>query len=288
MTQSMTAFARSQRETPLGKLTVEIRSVNNRFLDFGLRLADAVKPLESMLRERVSARIKRGRVELTLRLDASETSAGAVRLNAAQLAALDALQRAVRESVPKSRRMSVREILDWPGVVEREPTDESMLETEVAALLDDALDELVDTRRREGERLSTTISERIDGCRALVATLESKLPAVQAYVRERLTARIDEILDKIDAERVEQELVLLLNKSDVEEEIDRLKIHLDEVVAVLGQDQPIGRRLDFLMQELNREANTLGSKAAHPDVTNTSMELKVLIEQMREQVQNIE
>ncbi len=288
MTQSMTAFAREQRETPLGKLTVEIRSVNNRFLDFALRLADPVRPLEPMLRERVSARIKRGRVELTFRLDAGGAEPGTGEVNTAQLAALAELQRTVLGALPESRPLSVREALDWPGVVARTETDESRLGDEVKGLLDDALDTFVATRLREGARLADTIVQRIEAARALVADLESKLPSIAVHVRERLESRLKEILDKLDAERIEQEVVLLLNKSDVEEEIDRLKIHFDEVTTVLAQDQPVGRRLDFLMQELNREANTLGSKAAHADVTNTSMELKVLIEQMREQVQNIE
>ena len=288
MTQSMTAFARDQRETPFGKLTVEIRSVNNRYLDFALRLAEPVRPLEPMLRERISARVKRGRVELTFRLDAGGAETGVGQLDDRELAALAALQRAVLDVLPDSRRLSVREALDWPGVVARQDTDETRLGAEVEALLDDALEAFVDTRRREGARLAETITQRIETSRALVEDLQTKLPAIQAHVRDRLATRLQEILDKFDAERIEQEVVLLLNKSDVEEEIDRLKIHFDEVTAVLRQDQPVGRRLDFLMQELNREANTLGSKAAHPDVTNASMELKVLIEQMREQVQNIE
>ncbi len=288
MTQSMTAFARGERETPLGKLTVEIRSVNNRHLDFGLRLADPVRRLEPMLRERIGKRVKRGRVELTVRLDAGQAAATVGEVDPSALKALAALQDEVRREMPDSRPLSVREVLDWPGLLARGETGEDVIEGEVAALVDDALEEFVATRAREGERLAETIRARLGTARELVATLETRLPDIHLHVRERLTTRIAEIIERIDAERVEQELVLLLNKSDVDEEVDRLKIHFDEVEAVLGQRQPVGRRLDFLMQELNREANTLGSKAAHADVTNTSMELKVLIEQMREQVQNIE
>src|SRR5690606_23711913 len=288
LTQSMTAFARGTSETPLGKLTMEVRSVNNRYLDIALRLSDSARHVEPAIREAIADRIKRGRVELSLRIDASVEGADESRLNSARLDALVRMQDAVREMLPKSRRLSVREVLDWPGVVQREEADEDTLKGLVLELLDRVFDEFVDTRRREGARLAELIVQRVDAARALVATLRSRLPEIQAHMRERLDQRIAEIAERVDPERVEQEVVLLLNKADVEEETDRLTIHLDEVVNVLGQDQPVGRRLDFLMQELNREANTLGSKAAHTDVTNASVELKVLIEQMREQVQNIE
>lgn len=284
----MTAFARGTSETPLGKLTMEVRSVNNRYLDIALRLSDSARHVEPAIREAIADRIKRGRVELSLRIDASVEGADESRLNSARLDALVRMQDAVREMLPKSRRLSVREVLDWPGVVQREEADEDTLKGLVLELLDRVFDEFVDTRRREGARLAELIVQRVEAARALVATLRSRLPEIQAHMRERLDQRIAEIAERVDPERVEQEVVLLLNKADVEEETDRLTIHLDEVVNVLGQEQPVGRRLDFLMQELNREANTLGSKAAHTDVTNASVELKVLIEQMREQVQNIE
>ncbi len=284
----MTAFARGTSETPLGKLTMEVRSVNNRYLDIALRLSDSARHVEPAIREAIADRIKRGRVELSLRVEASAEGGDESRLNSARLDALVRMQDAVREVLPKSRRLSVREVLDWPGVVQREEADEDALKGLVLELLDRVFDEFVDTRRREGARLAELIVQRVEAARALVATLRSRLPEIQAHMRERLDQRIAEIAERVDPERVEQEVVLLLNKADVEEETDRLTIHLDEVVNVLGQDQPVGRRLDFLMQELNREANTLGSKAAHPDVTNASVELKVLIEQMREQVQNIE
>jgi uncharacterized protein (TIGR00255 family) len=288
LTESMTAFARAEAETGLGKLTMEVRSVNNRFLDLGLRLADPVRSLEPLLREQIAKRVKRGRVELTVRLEETEGNRTPGSLNPRSLTLLADLQKQVRSAMPKARRLSVNEILNWPGVIERESTGDDALDAPAAALLESLLDDFVAGRRREGRRLAELIHQRIERARELVVGLEARLPDIQAHVRERLNTRIRDILDQVDPARVEQELVLLLNKSDVEEELDRLKIHLDEVKHILQQRQPVGRRLDFLMQELTREANTLGSKSAHGDVTNTSMELKVLIEQMREQVQNIE
>lgn len=285
---SMTAFARGEVDIPQGKLTMEMRSVNNRFLDMNLRLADPLRRHEANLRERVQQQIKRGRVELSVRLDANSAAGDELRVNTARIEQLAKLQRQVRKVLPKSKRLKVHEILGWPGVVDEAPRDDEALVTAVDGLLDTVIERFVDDRGREGQRLAETISQRVEACRNEVERLKTGIPAIKAHVRERLESRINEILDKVDNERIEQELILLLGKSDIDEEIDRLIIHLDEVQSILGQSGPIGRRLDFLMQELNREANTLGSKAAHMSVTSASTELKVLIEQMREQVQNIE
>jgi uncharacterized protein (TIGR00255 family) len=284
----MTAFARRETQTPLGKLTLEIRSVNNRYLDLGMRLGDVLKPLEPAIREHIGARVRRGRVEFSARLDAADSAGEGARLNRAALESLDRLQSQVRAVLPKSRRLSVAEVLAWPGVIDREDPDDDSLGGVVLPLLDRLLDEFVEARGREGSKLADLIGQRIDTARQRVEGLKEKSAEIQQAVRERLQTRLAEVLERLDTDRVEQEVVLLLNKSDVDEEIDRLLIHFDEVLSVLRQNQPVGRKLDFLMQELNREANTLGSKAAHPDVTNTSVDLKVLIEQMREQVQNIE
>ncbi len=284
----MTAFARVEEQTPIGKVAMEVRSVNNRYLDLGFRLSEPLKSLEPVLRERIGVRIKRGRVELYMRLESSAAAAETAQLNQTQLDRLLELQHRVRQFFPTATELGVSDILQWPGVLETEETDEETVAGIVLPLVDTLLSEFIDSRGREGAKLGDLIGQRIDSARQLVVSLQQKLPEINSHVRERLESRVADVLDRIDTERIEQEMVLLLSKSDVEEEIDRLLIHFDEVLNVLKQKQPLGRRLDFLMQELNREANTLGSKAAHAEVTNTSMGLKVLIEQMREQVQNLE
>ena len=281
----MTAFARSEAQTTIGGVTLEIRSVNNRFLDLNFRLSELVRGLEPQIREYLSKRIKRGRIDLSIRVDASAASEGA-KLNSDVVNTLRQLESEVRSAFPDSRGLSVAEVLNWHGVVEG--ADPEQAATVVMPILEEAMGAFIDNRRREGDKLAGLIKDRIDSCAELVTTLKTRLPEVNAHVRDRLEGRLAEIQEKLDPERIEQEVVLLLNKADVEEEIDRLEIHFTEVKRVLKQKEPVGRRLDFLMQELNREANTLGSKAAHQAVTDTSLELKVLIEQMREQVQNLE
>ena len=285
MVYSMTAFARSEAQTTIGGVTLEIRSVNNRFLDLNFRLSELVRGLEPQIREYLSKRIKRGRIDLSIRVDASAASEGA-KLNSDVVNTLRQLESEVRSAFPDSRGLSVAEVLNWHGVVEG--ADPEQAATVVMPILEEAMGAFIDNRRREGDKLAGLIKDRIDSCAELVTTLKTRLPEVNAHVRDRLEGRLAEIQEKLDPERIEQEVVLLLNKADVEEEIDRLEIHFVEVKRVLKQKEPVGRRLDFLMQELNREANTLGSKAAHQSVTDTSLELKVLIEQMREQVQNLE
>ena len=285
MVYSMTAFARSEAQTTIGGVTLEIRSVNNRFLDLNFRLSELVRGLEPQIREYLSKRIKRGRIDLSIRVDASAASEGA-KLNSDVVNTLRQLESEVRNAFPDSRGLSVAEVLNWHGVVEG--ADPEQAATVVMPILEEAMGAFIDNRRREGDKLAGLIKDRIDSCAELVTTLKTRLPEVNAHVRDRLEGRLAEIQEKLDPERIEQEVVLLLNKADVEEEIDRLEIHFVEVKRVLKQKEPVGRRLDFLMQELNREANTLGSKAAHQSVTDTSLELKVLIEQMREQVQNLE
>jgi uncharacterized protein (TIGR00255 family) len=288
LAQSMTAFARVEEPTSIGKVTLELRSVNNRYLDPAFRLSDAVRALEPSLRERLGAKIKRGRVELSIRLDSKSGASELLNLSQSQLDQVKRLQATILEILPNSSPMTVNEILNWPGVIDSNDSDDETIGGIVMPLFDNLLSDFIANRKREGGKLKELIEQRIANARQLVESLQTKLPEINQQVRTRLESRLTEILEKVDSDRLEQELVLLLNKSDVEEEIDRLIIHFDEVLGVLKSNQPLGRRLDFLMQELNREANTLGSKAAHADVTNASMELKVLIEQMREQVQNLE
>lgn len=285
MVYSMTAFARGEAQTNLGGITLEIRSVNNRFLDLNFRLSDLVRGMELQLREQLNRKLNRGRVDLSIRVDASgNANAGA--LNHEAVSNLKQIQEAILQSIPGSQALTVGEVLSWPGVVQG--ADAEQAAESVMPLLDITLKDFLAARKREGDKLADVIRERINACAKLVDELKKFLPEINTQIRERLESRVEEFRERLDEDRIEQEVVLLLNKSDVEEEIDRLEIHFEEVKRVLGQKQPVGRRLDFLMQELNREANTLGSKAAHKAVTDTSMELKVLIEQMREQVQNLE
>lgn len=288
LAQSMTAFARHESQTTIGKISLEVRSVNNRFLDPAFRIPDRLRSLEPEMRERLGARVKRGRVEISVRVDRSEESKDGVRINLDVLNTLSGLQNEVLRSMPNAPALSVLSILQWPGMVEKDESDDEQTAEVFFPLFDTLLDEFMASRKKEGNRLGELIVKRIAAARDQVAGLQKNLPQIQKHMRERLMQRLADIVEKIDAERIEQEMAILLNKADVDEEIDRLIIHFDAVEEVIQTDAPIGRKLDFLMQELNREANTLGSKSAHPDMTNASMELKILIEQMREQVQNIE
>ena len=288
LAQSMTAFARREEQTPVGKIALEIRSVNNRFLDPVFRLPEAFRLLEPEMRKRLETSVKRGRVEINVRLDRSSASEDNAQINLQQLQVLAKLQNAVLDTMPNANVMSVSSVLQWPGIVEKSDTDDDQTAAVFFPLFDGVVEDFIISRKQEGARLGDLISKRIQSSRLLVAELQENLPIIRQHMRQRLEQRLVEIVDRVDAERVEQEMVILLNKADVDEEIDRLNIHFDAVEDVLKNDAAIGRKLDFLMQELNREANTLGSKSAHPDMTNASMELKVLIEQMREQVQNLE
>lgn len=288
MIRSMTAYARIASETPLGVATWELRTVNNRYLDQALRLPEEFRALDPGIRERVSARLGRGKLDCSLKLQTTQTSATAVTLNldlAAQVAQACAQ---ISTLMPSSATLSPMEILRWPGVVEAPPVDVEGASVALFAGLEAALTELVATREREGARLGALISQRCDGIERIVAEVAQILPAIIDNTRTRIRTKLTEVSAELDSNRVEQEMVLFAQKVDVAEELDRLTAHVQEVREVLLRDEPTGRRLDFLMQELNREANTLGSKSVDTTITRASVDLKVLIEQMREQVQNVE
>ena len=288
MPNSMTAFARSDRETDLGVLTWEVRTVNHRYLDISPRLPDAFRSMEPNLRDRVGRRLNRGRVDLTLRYQSKQAAPGAELLDESLVHRLAELAHRIEVIAHNVSGLRTVDLLRWPGVIKTpEPDTEVLCETALE-LLDETLQQLSEARAREGEGLRDLLVRRLTAMDTLVADLRAVLPEVTERYRERLNERLGELRDQLEAGRLEQEIVLFAQKTDVHEELDRLDSHTREVRRVLGQNQPIGRRLDFLMQELNREANTLGSKAADIRVTNASVELKVLIEQMREQVQNIE
>ena len=286
MIRSMTAFASGERGTPWGLLGCELRSVNHRFLETGLRLADELRALEPVLRERVAARVQRGKLDLVLRLRAPESAAGLV-VNEPLLDQLGALAQRLDGKFP-GLQVEFTQLLQVPGVLRVQAADGEALQAEALALLDEVLDGFVAAREREGAKLATAISERVDAIEGIAAQVRELIPAIREGQRAKLAARLADLPHPVDPGRAEQELVLWLQKLDVDEELDRLGSHIAEIRRVLGQREPVGRRLDFLLQEFNREANTLGSKSVDARTSAAAVELKVLIDQVREQVQNIE
>ncbi|GAA3915294.1 YicC/YloC family endoribonuclease [Luteimonas lutimaris] len=286
MIRSMTAFAAGERSTEWGTLGCEMRAVNHRFLELGVRLPDELRLLEPALRERVSARVARGKVDLTLRLRASE-GGGSLQVNEALLRQLGALARDMDADFP-ALRTQFTELLQFPGVMQSKAGDPAALQAQALALLDEVLDDFIAAREREGGKLVAAILERVDGIAAQAAQVRTLIPDIRAGQRAKLVARLAELAQAADPGRVEQELVLSLQKLDVDEELDRLDSHVVEIRRIFTQEKPVGRRLDFLLQEFNREANTLGSKSVDARTSNIAVELKVLIDQIREQVQNIE
>lgn len=288
MISSMTSFSRRESRDELGELVCELRSVNHRYLELFVRLPEELRALEPLVRERIAARLGRGKVDCLFRFVPSKNATAGVVVNerfAQQIInAAGEVGLLLHESVPPR----AIDILRWPGVLETEELDLTPVHKRAAALLDETLDGLVESRQREGGRLAELIIQRCGAMREEVAKVKQLMPQLLVSLRDRLRARLAELTTELDEGRIEQEMVLLTQRLDVDEEMDRLQTHLDEVEAVLARDEPVGRRLDFLMQELNREANTLGSKSNDVEMTRVSVELKVLIEQMREQIQNIE
>jgi uncharacterized protein (TIGR00255 family) len=284
----MTAFARADADTPWGYLACELRSVNHRYLEFSAKLPEDLRALETRIRELAARHVERGKLDCQLRLQARETSGGDLELDEAQVRRVLAVGERVRSFSSVVVPLRTVDVLRWPGVLKTVPVDAEALAEAALALVDRALQELVATRVREGERLRQFIQQRLDAMAVIVAEVRRILPEITSAFRERLVARLQEVRAQLDANRIEQEIVLFASRSDVTEELDRLETHIGEVRRVLGQAGPAGRRLDFLTQEFNREANTLASKAVDIRMTNAGVELKVLIEQMREQVQNIE
>jgi len=288
MIHSMTAFAREQAHTPQGELIVELRSVNHRYLDCSFRTPDALRALEPRLREKLSASLARGKVECLMRLQAHTGESSPLAVDEARLDDLLGAARLVAERLGEAAPVSPLEILQFPGIYTSLEQSEEALQDTAVALFAHALENLQASRRREGDNLAALIGERLVAVEELVRIARSVLPELMHAQRERITARIAELGTDVDEGRLEQELVYMAQKTDVDEELDRLSSHAGEVRRALGKGGPCGRRLDFLMQELNREANTLSSKSQSVRTTLDAVELKVLIEQMREQIQNIE
>ncbi|HEU4671077.1 MAG TPA: YicC/YloC family endoribonuclease [Dyella sp.] len=286
MIRSMTAYASAELAGPTGTLSCELRTVNHRYLEISPRLPEELRGFEPLLRERVAARLSRGKLDLTVRLRGEERS-DALQLNAGMLARLAELARELQPRFP-SMQVEFTELLRFPGLLDRAEVDNDALQAALFAVLDRALDALAATREREGAKTADMLRERLDAIERVVADVRGWMPEIRTALRARLEARLADLKQPADPGRLEQELVLQITRADVDEELDRLTTHIAEARRVLGLAEPVGRRLDFLMQEFNREANTLGSKSVDSRSTNAAVELKVLIEQMREQVQNIE
>jgi uncharacterized protein (TIGR00255 family) len=288
MILSMTGYAVASRELPAGSLQLELRGVNHRYLDLSVRLPDELRSLEPALREKLSGRLGRGKVECRLSLNRTVGGARELALDEALVERLAALGAKVHHRLPEAAPLSVADVLRWPGVIAEPQASSEEIAAAVDALATLVIEDFSATRAREGAKLVAMIEERLVRMVDLVARVGPRLPAIQTAYQEKLAARLKEAALDADEERLRQELALFAAKVDVAEEISRLSAHIVETRRVLAAGGNAGKRLDFLMQELNREANTLGAKSVDTELSQISLELKVLIEQMREQVQNLE
>ena len=288
MARSMTAFARQELLKNWGTLTLELRSVNQRYLDVSLRMPEDFRNLEPKIREKISAKLARGKIDVNLRFSRTETTGGDIVIDKELVQQISNASREIDHLLYNPEAISSLDILRWSGVVKTPELDSEKLTDALFELLEVTLDDLLEGRAREGEKLAELISQRCQSISDVIIQVKKRLPEIMQIWREKLVKRIQDASIEVDENRLEQELVIIAQKTDVDEELDRLATHVAEVERVLKGQKPIGRRLDFLMQELNREANTLGSKSIDTETTKASVDLKVLIEQMREQIQNIE
>ncbi|MDE2155306.1 MAG: YicC family protein [Xanthomonadaceae bacterium] len=286
MIRSMTAYASAETTGPAGTLSCELRTVNHRYLELSPRLPEELRSFEPLLRERIAAKLSRGKLDLTVRRT-SDACSGSLQVDHALLSRLSELNLDLAARFP-GMQVEFTELLRFPGVLQQNAADPESRQAALFDVLDRALDALAATREREGEKLADILRDKLDSIERVVADVRGWMPEIRAALRARLEARLADLKQPVEPGRLEQELVLQITRTDVDEELDRLGTHIGETRRVLGLAEPVGRRLDFLMQEFNREANTLGSKSVDARSTNAAVELKVLIEQMREQVQNIE
>jgi uncharacterized protein (TIGR00255 family) len=285
---SMTGYATASRELAWGAVSVELRSVNHRYLDLSFRMPDELRPVEQAMREMISAAMTRGKVECRVSYALRPGAQGGNEIDATLLAQLLRLNTQVQAALPDARPLGVPDILRWPGMLGAETMPVDEFRATATVLLGEVLREFAAARAREGAKLAAVILERAAGMRERIAVVKPRLPGIIAAFQDKLNTRLKEAMLSADDERVRQEVTLFINKIDVDEELSRLATHLDELERIVGKGGASGKRLDFLMQELNREANTLGSKSADVEITRVAMDLKLLIEQMREQIQNIE
>jgi len=284
----MTGYAVAAADSPRGRLSLELRSVNARFLDLQFRIAEELRALEPMLREMLTARVSRGKLDCRFYLNEAGITEKPQRLNAEALARLRQLSEEAARAFPEAGALRVADVLRWPGVIAEEPADEEKMRAIAASLCKKALEDLVATRGREGAKLASSVLERVAAMRRRVDEVAPLVPQSVAAYQAKIAERLREAVGSADEDRIRAEIAVFATKVDVDEELDRLRAHLSEVERTLQKGGAVGKRLDFLAQELNREANTLASKAASQAVSDCALELKLLVEQIREQVQNIE
>lgn len=288
MIASMTAFARHEQQESFGTLIWELRSVNQRYLEPNFRIPDFARSSEHTLRETLRKQLNRGKLECSLRFEKNSQSSGQIQLNQDWLNALLTANKSIAEQIPNARPEKASTFLQWPGVIEAMEVEKDVLEAALINSFQQAVIQLITHRKTEGEQLKKLIEQRLETIENICQQVRGYLPAIIAKQKQKLIDKFEELQLNVDADRIEQEIVLLAQKIDVDEELDRLETHIREVKNTLKKGGPCGRRLDFLMQELNREANTLGSKSINSETTQAAVDLKVAIEQMREQIQNIE
>ena len=288
MIHSMTAYGRTEDKKNDNSIACEIRTINHRYLEISIRMPEELRSLEQKIRENISQKLKRGKIDCNIRIDKNTSKNGPLLINQNVLKkVIDAAENtSINLSNPSA--LSALDLIQWPGVLEKDSLEPTKINKSILKLLAQTLDVVIDTRKREGEKIKKMLTQRCSKIKKIVSNTQKKMPMIQKKLREKLKQRAKELVNELDNDRLEQELLFISQKMDIAEEIDRLLAHTEEVERVLDQSGPIGRRLDFLMQELNRESNTLGSKSNHLHTSNASVELKVLIEQMREQIQNIE
>ncbi len=288
MIQSMTAFARAQAQGAWGSAVCEIRSINHRYLEMSVRMPDTLYPLEAQMRERIRHYIRRGKIECNFRFQPGDVSGTEITINHHLAEELCKASEVITKMLNNASSANPMDILRWPGVLQMAEVDLETIQDELIKLLEKALQDLVDARIREGEELKQLFLQRLESMKGELSKVRHRLPEIYNQQRSRLVARFNDAKIELDSGRFEQEVVMFAQKMDVAEELERLDAHISEVRRNLKHGGLVGRRLDFLMQELNREANTLGAKSVDVDTSRASVELKVLIEQIREQVQNVE
>jgi len=288
MIQSMTAFARVQGQGTWGSAVCELRSINHRYLELSVRMPETLHALEAQMRERIRHYIRRGKIECNIRFQPGDVFGAEITINHHLAQELCKANDVITNMLTHAAPINPMDVLRWPGILQIAEVDLETIQDEMIKLLEKALQDLVDARMREGEELKQLFLQRLESMKAELAKVRHRLPEIYNQQRTRLVARFNDAKIELDSSRFEQEVVLFAQKIDVAEELERLDAHISEVRRILKQGGVVGRRLDFLMQELNREANTLGAKSVDVDTTRASVELKVLIEQIREQVQNVE
>ena len=288
MIHSMTAYGRVENSEGQNSISCEIRSVNHRYSEISIRLPEELRPLEQKIRDHISGKIKRGKIECNIRIEKHNAYDESLSINQDLLKNIIEAAKRINSDLSTSAPLDSLDLLRWPGVLEKSTLDVEEIGKLLFPLVNEAIDIVIDTRQREGEKIKKMLTDRCTKIKEIISNVKKQIPDILKNYRKKLTQRVQEISDELDNDRLEQELLFLSQKADIEEEIDRLGAHVDEVVRVIDRKEPIGRRLDFLMQEMNRESNTLGSKSNHIYTSNASVELRVVIEQMREQIQNIE